>query len=229
MNNINRSALIGLIFVSAGAILLLDNLRLIPWQVAYYVFRWENILIAIGAIIIIFDQNRQAGYILIGLGVIFSLENWFHEDVNIWDFWPVALIVIGIYIISHTRKTDHHNSSLDNDSAKDSVADTAIFGGGDKVIVSQYFKGGTITAIFGGSNIDLTQSSLAEGHQVIDVFYLFGGSKIRVPKDWNVKVHTTGIFGGISDKRKLIDPSADDTKQLHIKGLAIFGGGEITN
>ncbi len=229
MNNMNRSALAGLVFVGIGAVLLLDNLRVIPWQVSYYLLQWENILIALGLILVITGDNNKPGYILIGLGVVFSLEEWLDVDVDFWDLWPVALIVLGAYIITRTRKTDHELNYRDQESINDVIEDTAIFGGGDKVITSENFQGGTLTAICGGSNIDLTQSKLADGKHVIDVFYLFGGSKIRVPQDWTIHLQTTGIFGGMSDKRKFIDSNSDPKKELYIKGVAIFGGSEITN
>ncbi len=229
MNNMNRSALVGLIFVGIGAVLLLDNLRLIPWQVAYFIFQWENILITLGIVLIASRENNKPGYILLGLGVVFSLEEWLNVNISIGDLWPLVFIVIGAFIISRTRKTDHDINFQDQSDGKDVIEDTAIFGGGDKVITSENFKGGTLTAICGGSNIDLTQSKMAEGQNVIDVFYLFGGSKIRVPQDWTIHLQTTGIFGGMSDKRKFVDSSTDPSKELYIKGIAIFGGSEITN
>ena len=68
------------------------------------------------------------------------------------------------------------------------IDDVSIFGGGTKIISSDNFKGGNITAIFGGSEINLTGCKLANGDQVIDVLMIFGGSTIIVPKEWNVVV-----------------------------------------
>jgi len=229
MNNLNKSALVGLIFVGIGALLILDNLRIIPWQLTYYIFQWENILLALGIIIIISGENRTPGFILLGLGIFFSLEEWINVDINIGDLWPVVFIIIGASIINKTRKSDFKGKFGEANKGHDTIEDTAIFGGGDKIITSENFKGGSLTAIFGGSNIDLTQSKLAEGRNEIDVFYLFGGSKIRVPQDWTIHLQTTGIFGGMSDKRKFVDSSSNQNKELYIKGLAIFGGSEITN
>ena len=220
--------MLGLVFLGIGAILILRNLGLIPWSVYHYIFQWENILIVIGAILAITKQNVRVGYILIGLGLFFSLDHLFHINVNIFDLWPAVFVVAGIYII--TRDKGGNNFKPDDHTLNgDMVDDTAIFGGGDRVITSSNFQGGTLTAIFGGSNIDLTTSELAEGENIIDVFYMFGGSKIRVPQDWNVQVNVTGIFGGMSDKRALVDADKYATKTLYIKGLAIFGGAEVIN
>lgn len=228
MNNLNRSAVIGLVFLGIGSILILRNLGLIPYNVRNYIFQWENILIVVGAVLAITKQNIRVGFLLIGLGIFFSLDHLFDIRVNVFDLWPLVFIVAGLYIISRSKNSKNFDPS-ENSFNSDMVEDTAIFGGGDRVVTSQNFQGGTLTAVFGGSNIDLTSSRLAEGEHVIDVFYMFGGSKIRIPQDWNVQVNVTGIFGGMSDKRALVDTDHDSTKTLYIKGLTLFGGAELTN
>ena len=230
MNNLNRNAIVGLIFILIGTVFLLDNLDIISWHYRRYIFQWENILIIVGAILILNKENVKTGGILMGIGILLNLDEWFNLDVNIFDLWPLVFVVAGIAIVNRNKETkdDRYDPNTGNLDAN-KINDTAIFGGGDKVINSSSFKGGSLTAIFGGSTIDLTQAKLADGRNEIDVFYMFGGSKIRVPQDWNVQVSVTGIFGGMLDKRKLIDPQADGNKELLIRGTAIFGGAEVTN
>jgi len=228
MNNLNRSAIIGLVFLGIGLVLIFDNLNFIPYRFDYFLFRWENILIIIGGVLLISKQNVRVGAILLGLGAFFSLDHWFNVDVNVFDLWPIVFVVAGLYIIRRNQTSKNFDPSS-NTYDRDVIDDVAIFGGGDRVFTSQNFKGGTLTAIFGGSNIDLTTSDLAEGQQVVDVFYMFGGSKIRVPQDWDVHLNVTGIFGAMTDKRTLIDPNKSPNKTLYIKGLALFGGAELTN
>ncbi len=57
---------------------------------------------------------------------------------------------------------------------------------------------------------------------------MFGGTTIVVPNDWNVVMNVTSIFGGFSNK-SIKDPNVpiDLTKHLIIKGLVVFGGGEL--
>jgi predicted membrane protein len=111
---------------------------------------------------------------------------------------------------------------------EDSIDDLSMFGGGQRMINSQNFKGGKVTSIFGGSQFNLKGASLAKGRNVIDVLCLFGGSKFIVPRDWDIKVEITSIFGGFSYKRNT-DPNVvyDPSKQLVFKGVVIFGGGEV--
>lgn len=108
------------------------------------------------------------------------------------------------------------------------IDETNIFSGSEKKIISQNFRGGKITSIFGGSEIDLSSSHLAEGTNVLEVFYMFGGSSISVPADWVVVNKVTSILGGFSDKRNVNPtPTSGSGKILIIQGFVMFGGGEI--
>lgn len=225
MNKNNNRIFLGLLFILIGAVWLLDNFDLIPRSITVYLYQWENILIFIGLGLLISRENIRVGGILLALGVFFSLDHWFGIELSIWNLWPLALVFIGIYLIGRRSEADNRLSDQDQ---PDAIDDTAIFSGRDQLIKTQNFRGGRLTAIFGGSNIDLTVSDMQDSPVVIDVFYLFGGSKIRIPQDWQVDFHATNIFGGMSDKRTLISQT-NANKKLIIKGLVVFGGSEITN
>ena len=76
--------------------------------------------------------------------------------------------------------------------------------------------------------MNLVNARLASGTNVLDVFVLFGGTDIIVPPDMKVKVKVTAIFGGFSDERKIISDDIEDYDgELVIKGLVLFGGGEV--
>lgn len=227
MNKLNKTTLLGLIFIIIGLVIAMNNIGMIPWHVRRYIFQWENILMIIGLFILITDDNKQVGGILILIGFIFVIDDWFRVDVSIGDLWPLAFVVVGFYIIRRKIPTTADLDSSDADD-KDLIEDTAIFSGGDKVVNSRNFRGGNLTAIFGGSNVDLTTAKLSPDSATIEIFYLFGGSKIRVPQDWNVEVRVTSIFGAMADKRVLKN-EGDQPEVLLVKGLIVFGGAEITN
>ena len=49
-----------------------------------------------------------------------------------------------------------------------------------------------------------------------------------VPSDWNIHIEVVSVFGGFADKRRKVDNMrTESSKILHIKGVSIFGGGEI--
>lgn len=231
MNKQNTNTLIGLIFVVVGTVVALGNFDLIPWRLRHYIFQWENILILIGGFLLVTDQNKKAGTVLLILGLVLVIDDWVRIDISLWDLWPLVFVFAGIHLIRRTSgkpKDGRSDHTVDVDD-KDKVEDVAVFSGGDRVITTKSFKGGSLTAVFGGSNIDLTMSDMQEPSVEIDIFYMFGGSKIRVPKDWQVDMRVTNIFGGMSDKRIVSDTIGESQKRLIIKGLVVFGGAEISN
>ncbi len=85
------------------------------------------------------------------------------------------------------------------------------------------FKGGNITAIFGGSELNFTDSTLADGINNLEVIFIFGGTNIMIPSDWSVSIQTTSILGSMKDKRIIQQSQAfDKNKQLVITGIALL-------
>lgn len=175
----------------------------------------------------------------------------FADNTNF--FWYLVLIVIGTSLLlkgkignfgsdksskRHSRRptSKFDDSNTSNDSStfafsngdQDYIDEVAIFGGGKRIITSENFKGGKVTAIFGGLELILTRSKLADGIVELEVFAMFGGWNLVVPPTWQVKSEVVAVFGGIADKR-VISPQEirDNTQQLLVKGLVLFGGGEI--
>ncbi|GHE56403.1 MULTISPECIES: DUF5668 domain-containing protein [Roseivirga] len=230
MDKQNQNKLLGLIFIVIGIVAVLTNFDVLPWSVRHYLFQWENILILIGLFLLVTDQNRKAGTVLLIVGLILVIDDWLRIHISIWDLWPLILVFAGIHIIRRTVPAPH-TTPQDTSAAppENLIEDMAIFGGGDRVVKTKDFKGGSLTAVFGGSNIDLTTSSMQQPVATLNIFYLFGGSKIRVPKDWDVDLRVTNIFGGMPDKRIISGHSHSTGNTLVIKGLVIFGGAEISN
>lgn len=220
---------LGILFVAIGGLLILKNLDILSWDLSHILISWPMLLIVVGA----FNLSRKsntAGFVLIGIGSFFLLERIFDlPDHFFRNFWPLILVLVGIIFIFQWKRTPGvplYNSNVDKNDVLD---ETAIFGGRNMSLVSEQFKGGKITSIFGGSKINLLYCKPIEGC-VIDVAAIFGGTKIIVPEGWNVKNEVVSIFGGFEDKRgNSVISRVDLSKIVVIKGVAIFGGGEITS
>jgi len=221
---------LGLIIIFVGALFLLHSLDYIDFHASRIFFSWPFIMLVIGLLIMINSYKKLFGAILFTVGAIFLVPRIFPGiEFNHGIIFPVLIILLGIYIITKHRIASCKPGSI-NESfiKKDTIDDIAVFGGGTKVFSSENFKGGNITSIFGGSEIDLTGCKLAEGENIIDALFIFGGSEILVPNDWNVISNMTPIFGGFSNKiRRDPNMAIDTSRTLVIKGLAIFGGGEV--
>lgn len=218
----------GLILVLVGIVVIIANFNLVPFGLRPVLFSWPALLILLGLFFLISRESKPTAWILIGIGGIFMLPRMFHDLPWDWDelFWPAMLVGLGAILIARgvARKRDEEGEGPDH------IDDMSIFGGGDRVISSQNFKGGRVTAIFGGSKYNFLNAELAKGRNVIDIFTVFGGCKFIVPQDWEVRIEVAAIFGGFSDKRALRkDIVRDPSKELVIKGIAIFGGGDVVS
>lgn len=230
--------IIGIILVAVGAIILADNLYLFNYDIGYYLLNWNSILIAVGIVIIANNGNRNAAFILIfagGIGLIARLTG-FRFWYFIEEYWALLLILAGLLIIfkrsggpegqnggkgPHTERTETDEDKIDI---------SAIFAAPKIKVNSAKFLGGRITAIFGGANVDLRESKLAEGTNYLETVSIFGGSELRIPSEWNVIDNSFSMFGGVSDSRSPIPKLEDRTgtgRTLIIKGISLFGGNEI--
>lgn len=115
------------------------------------------------------------------LGVVVSLftSGTVSYSGNLWSIlWPLALALIGLRLL--LRPLLGKRARLENRHFADS---SAVFGGTEKRVDSQEFKGSTVNAIFGGATLDLRDARIAEEGAVIDVSVVFGGVEIVVPPE----------------------------------------------
>lgn len=207
-----------------------NQFDLIHFRLWNIVWSWQMLLIVIGLVSVVNNESKFIGIVLIAVGSFFMIDDfWCFPEQLRKAFWPAVVILFGAYLLISPPKyfKPRRKKGLDEDD-RDFIDEVSIFGGGDRIVTSSQFKGGRITSIFGGSKINLMNSGLAEGNSIIDTFCVFGGTTIIVPAGWTVKVEVVSIFGGFSDKRERMPNLVfDQERTLIIKGVAIFGGGEI--
>lgn len=227
--NFDSRTFLGIILVLIGSVLIARNYGWLGYEFSRILISWQMLLIVIG----LFNLARKAytpALVLISIGLFFLIDipDNFREN-----FWPALIVLIGITFILQWRRSPgsnhYHHPGSDNSSSTDFIDETAIFGGKTISIVSENFQGGKITSIFGGSKINLRYAKPVPGC-TIDVANIFGGTKITVPEDWNVKIEVASIFGGFEDKRSAsVISRTGSGKIVVIKGTCIFGGGEVTS
>jgi predicted membrane protein len=238
---LGNSFWLGIIVVAIGALLLLDRLDydLVP----YWLISWKTLLIAIGVGLGIRKNFQGIGWIvLIVVGTFFFIEDIPGIDFEVRRYvFPVVIITVGIAILFRStfsksvqeaknrwtgegeKKSDLFTDS--SSTGENQINITSIFGGSKRRIFSKNFHGGQVTSIFGGSEIDLSQADI-EGTVVIDMVSIFGGCKLVVPSNWELRSDITAILGGVDDKRK--DPTAfAPSKKVVLTGVCMFGGVEI--
>lgn len=227
----------GIVIVLAGTALLLRKSG-----VAFpnWFFSFEMLLITIGLYIWARHTfSRPGGLILMAFGGFLLLDDII-PDLSIGPYiWPLIIISIGAYMIFNpggnsrkkfmksrfSKKNEADAFNLEND--EEFLNSTVIFAGIKKRFFTKDFKGGKIVCIMGGMELDLNHSEIKQPI-TIDVTQVFGGTKIIIPANWNIKSELVAIAGGVEDKRHQASPEDEDpNKTIILRGTCIFGGIDI--
>jgi cell wall-active antibiotic response 4TMS protein YvqF len=232
--NISPGLIFGLAIIAVGVLFLLGNFGV---PVGFLWEYWPVTLIAVGLAKLVDSRDtsgRTAGAILMLVGLVLIADKIhlpFLRDKNLWDLWPLAIIVFGFMMLwgALEGKGMVAGTPWRTPSAPGSVSMFSIFGGSNRK-VSGDFKGADLVAIFGGGGLDLRYATMSADEAVVNVNAIFGGFEIRAPDNWQVQVQVSGIFGGHEDKTHQPDPNlVPNPKRLLIRGATIFGGLGVKN
>ena len=228
--HIDRSAnraVIGILLILAGFLLLMHTLDVLDFGnvIANW---WPLVLIVIG-LFKLRETDKGPGVFLLVLGLIFLSATldaipW----SGIWKLWPLVLIAIGVSFIIRRRHSGAWWGGSKQETTEDYFRSSVIFGGVDRIISSENFKGGEITVLFGGAELDLRRVKVSPEGCTLSLTSIFGGVEIAVPSEWRVVVTGTPILGAIEDKT--IRPEGEKTgPEVTIHCTVAFGGIEIHN
>jgi len=231
---VGAGAIGGLLIITVGVILLLHVNGIIE---AHDILRyWPLALLAFGILKLIEPSGSRAfGVVLTIIGAAFSLRTLGYVRFHFTELWPVVLITIGVLMLWRSIEGGgtfrrRFGPDFRQPASAGRLREWAIFGGGERQVVSKEFEGGELLCIFGGWNIDLSRAEMKGDEATIDANFLFGGANIRIPESWDVEVRTVGIFGGVGDKTR--HPRGDEpggVKRLILTGSTMFGGIEVKN
>ena len=170
------------------------------------------------------------------IGLFFLVDFAYPEFSFRPYFWPLFLILMGLYFIVRPKRKKkdmrgHWGESLYGASLEsgDWVDYTSFFGGIKKNVISKEFKGGEVTAVFGGAEVNLSQADIT-GTVNLDLTAVFGGVKLIVPPHWQIRSSDfTTVMGGVEDKRQVYKDAAAQLsdKVLNLTGTAVLGGIDI--
>lgn len=239
----NSRVIGGLILVGVGGAWLLRNM---DFPIPHWLFSWPMILILVG-VYTGFKHNFQnsSWIILMGLGAFFIIDDIF-PDIRVEPyFWPLCIIFAGLVFILRPRKsyyktypfTDFGKSKNEGYKAEtenfvydssDFLKINLVFSGIKRTIMSKTFKGGHISCVFGGAEVDFMQADI-QGRVVLRMEQVFGGTKLVVPANWTVVNEIDGVFHGVDDKRQFGAgaQATDPNKVLVLAGSSVFAGIEI--
>ena len=199
----------GLIVIGIGVLFLLNNLNIVYahdwWRY------WPAIFIAAGLVKLVdspYANGKLTGGILVGVGALFLADTLGFLNLSWKDFWPLALIGAGLLmLVSRLTPPQFGMPSMPAGGHEGSLNEYAIFGGVERKLTTDDFRGGNIQAMFGGVEIDLRRATMRGDSAAIDLNAMFGGIELKIPQNWIVVSSVAAIFGGLSNKT--LQPAAD--------------------
>ena len=222
MNNVSK-ILWGVLLIIIGLIIGMNSLGIM--SVNLFFDGWWTLFIIIPCLVGLFTERSKTGHIIglvIGVTLLLASQRIISFELVAKLIIPFILVVIGLTLIFHdafkskvTNKIKEHNKNdLDN-----IIATFAE----QKVSPEKDFKGANLDAVFGGITLDLRNAKLSD-ETIIKSSSIFGGIDIMIPKDVNIEVKATPIFGGVSNK---IVNNKDNNKTIYIDAFCMFGGVDI--
>jgi len=221
----------GAIILAVGIIFLLDSLGYV--RARHFLQFWPMILIFVGISKIARRDSRIWGALVLLFGIFLQLSELGIGHFSWGQFWPLLLIAGGAMAMWSAIQARRlmPTASSDTTDPRDTLDESAIFGGIEKRLNSREFRGGRLQAIFGGIELDLRDADMLGNEAVIHANAIFGGIEMRVPETWFVATRGQGVFGGFSDSTRFsppVDPEKPK-KTLIVLGTSLFGGVEIRN
>ena len=225
MDKVNR-ILWGLVFVVLGVVVALNTLDIIDFNIFFD--GWWTLIIIVPCFIGLFDTTNESKVgnvigIIIGVVLLLASWGWLRFDLIFKLFIPAILVIIGLYMIF---------GNLFKNNVKEKVKAKKEKGNGESIVATfseqmvtktdEVFENANLDAVFGSVVLDLSKAKIKD-EAVISASAIFGGIDIIVPKDVEVKVKSTPIFGGVSNKSK----GKDTKKVIYIDALALFGSIDI--
>ncbi len=237
----------GILLVVCGGLLLAHKLGA---NIPQWIFTWPMLLIVLGFISGVKSRFHNAGaFIMMIVGGVYLVD----EIVPQLDFHkfilPAILIGVGlVYLLKPkntwskrnwqdrslypTNTTPPNYYKIEDDPGKSDPSEYVeiknVFGGIKRNIISKNFKGGEIHNFMSGTELNLLQADMQHPIE-LEIHNIFGGTKLIVPSNWNVKNEVSVIFGGIEDKRNFISGRPVPDKLITLKGTCVFGGIEVVN
>lgn len=226
----------GLIFIVLGIGLLLDTVGVIDLDVWGIVHTWWPSIVSVWAIARLVTRNGSflGNTILFVVGILLQLSSLNIID-GFWSaFWPIVFILSGLSLLRSTlRRKSSVSSAPPRESAEglpyenDFLETSAVMGASITRVTSRQFKGGTVSAIMGGLEIDLRSAEIDGNLAVLETTCVMGAIEIRVPPHWTVSVNGTPILGGIEDSTRKYRDENVIGPTLVLNATVVLGGIEI--
>lgn len=218
----------GIVLILLGIVFALNALGIT--QISVFFDGWWTLFIVVPSLVGIFTERDKTGNIIaliVGVFLFLCCRDIISFKL-LWKLlFPAIIIIIGIKLIfgGVTGKKTNEVIKRLNAQNGDKCSCNAVFSGSKMDFDgTQEFKGAELNAVFGGVDLDLRRAAI-NSDCVINASAIFGGIDIRLSDNVNVRVQSTSLFGGVSNKKPLTEIA--DAPTVYINATCMFGGVDI--
>lgn len=181
----------GLLFVTLGVILLLDQIGVVADAGAIIAAWWPLAIVLVGlGQATLSPRNPSGGLVVAAIGGVLLL--WSLDVVDsLALLLPLLLIALGIWLIAGRIRTPAGAEQLAGH-----VSVTTVFGDRQLEGARGPFLGGDVTTVFGDVDLDLRHTEV-DGEATLQTTTVFGDVDLVVPAHWQIKVTGPQIFGDV--------------------------------
>lgn len=191
---------------------------------------WTLFIIVPSAISLVNPKNngKVSSVICLVIGIFLLLGSLDVFDFDIlWEILlPVIVVIIGLSLIFGNKAKTTLKEKIDNTDFSNVEVITATFGEQNINKAGEKFEKANLDAVFGSIKLDLRDADL-KNETYIKASAIFAGITILVPKDVEVKIKSTPIFGGVTNECLDEKTNKNAKKTIYVDGFALFGGIEI--
>lgn len=208
-----------------GLLLTLDNFGLL--EARQFIRLWPVLLIGLGLAKLSHGWNaatRSGAAFLILLGTGLLLVNL--QLVAGRLVMALFYLILGAVILWRAVRTPRPAEPPPAVDPSHVLDVSTLMGSVQRGMSTQDFRGGSVSAVMGASEIDLRKASIESAEVILNASAWWGGIEIRVPQDWTVESRGVALMGAFEDTSRRPDEAR---KKLIVTGYAVMGGVEIKN
>jgi len=220
--------LIGLTLVVFGVLVLADTLQVFGPDIALWSYVWPSVLILLGLSSMVRKGSfRIFSMFLMIVGIFYLARNlgveWFQgKELHLL---AVFLVLLGIQLLffSGWSSINRHTHGFIRPSRHNGKEFSAFMGGLDEKVISDDFKGCSVTAVMGGAELDLSEVKLTKD-VTVECTAVMGAVELTLPRNVKILVSGTPVMGGYENTNPG-DPNAPFT--IMVQYTAVMGAVEI--
>ncbi len=223
MKNLNR-VIWGVLLIVFGLVLGLNSFGIA--HINLFFDGWWTLFIIVPSVLGLFVPGDKTGDLIglfIGILLLLGAQDLISFELIGKLIVPVILVLIGVMLIFNETVKANITKKVREVNPKDREEIIATFSSQKIDKSGEDFKAINLDAVFGSIDLNILKSKIKK-EATIKSSSIFGSVHITVPKDVNVKMKSTPLFGS---SYNFTEFKEENKNTIYIDAFCLFGSIEI--